>query len=308
MKKRFIVTGGCGFIGSHLVEFLAKMGNHVTVIDNFSSGFVSNINGLSDDVKIFESSVENFLFDSLDRPDGVFHLAAQASVPYSISNFFESSMINLQSSLKVIDYCSRKDIPLVYASSSAVYGNLPFGEEHSSLDLLTPYATDKFMLEEYCKMANKLYGLRSYGHRFFNVYGPRQDPINPYSGVISIFANKILKGESVTINGGYQTRDFIYVTDVVCGVWKSYEYILKNPVSTYSNLLTGDTITIEKLSDILINLEGIYVKKIYKDLPLGDPERSQGSKIKMQSQLNMSNFVKLEDGLQRVLTWMRLEP
>ena len=159
-------------------------------------------------------------FTSLDHFDGVFHLAAQASVPLSINNLYESSSNNLLSSLKIIELCAETSTPLVYASSSAVYGNLDIGDDDNLVDLISPYSADKRMLEIYCDMAFKLYNLRSFGLRFFNVYGPRQDPTNPYSGVISIFADKILKGEAITINGGAQTRDFIYVGDVVRGIWE----------------------------------------------------------------------------------------
>jgi UDP-glucose 4-epimerase len=147
--------------------------------------------------------------------------------------------------------------------------------------------------------------LRSYGLRFFNVYGPRQEPTNPYSGVISIFANRILKGEPITINGGYQTRDFIYVNDIVRGIWNSYEYLLGHSVSTYSNLLTGNSISIDELANILISLAGNKVEKRYHKLPPGDPEKSLGTIDRMCDQLKMREFVELEDGLRQVLTWMR---
>jgi UDP-glucose 4-epimerase len=170
---------------------------------------------------------------------------------------------------------------------------------------MSPYSADKLMAEIYCDVANKLYGLRSYGLRFFNVYGPRQDPTNPYSGVISIFADRILKGEPIAINGGHQTRDFIYVNDIVRGLWKSYEYLLEHSVSTYSNLLTGNSISIDELANILMSLAGIMVEKRYQKLPPGDPEKSLGTVDRMRDQLKMCQFVKLDDGLRQVLTWMR---
>lgn len=305
MPKRFLVTGGCGFIGSHLVEHLIREGHLVTVIDDLSSGYRSNLKDAGPVENLIEARVEEVDFSKLKAIDGVFHLAAQASVPLSVRNFFASSSSNVLSTLKVIDYCASNHIPLVYASSSAVYGNLPMGDESGGVDVLSPYSSDKLVAEIYCNMANKLYGLRSYGLRFFNVYGPRQDPTNPYSGVISIFSDRILRGEKIVINGGYQTRDFIYVKDVVQGVWKSYKYLLENPVSTYSNLLTGNSISIDDLANILIALTGNDVKKQYQELPLGDPEKSLGSTDRMREQLNLSEFVDIESGLSNVLTWMK---
>jgi UDP-glucose 4-epimerase len=305
MRKKFLVTGGCGFIGSHLVERLCNEGHAVTVIDDLSSGYRSNISNAGYLAALIEARVEDVDLSEFDGFDGVFHLAAQASVPLSVKKFLWSSSTNLSSTLKVIDYCSTNRIPLVYASSSAVYGNMPVGDECGSVDLLSPYSADKLMAEIYCDVANKLYGLRSYGLRFFNVYGPRQDPTNPYSGVISIFANRILKGDPITINGGHQTRDFIYVNDIVRGLWNSYEYLLENSVSTYSNLLTGNSISIDELANILMALAGNIVEKRYQKLPSGDPEKSLGRTDRMRNQLKMEQFVRLDDGLRQVLTWMR---
>lgn len=305
MAKRFLVTGGCGFIGSHLVEHLNQKGYSVTVVDDLSSGYKKNLGEVGPVEKLIEARVEEVDFSRLPKFDGVFHLAAQASVPFSIENFFASSSTNILSTLKVIDYCATARIPLVYASSSAVYGNQPVGDEDTSVDLLSPYSADKRMAEIYCDVAYKLYGLRSFGLRFFNVYGPRQDPTNPYSGVISIFADRILKGEPITINGGYQTRDFIYVKDVVRGIWNSYQYLLDNYESTFSNLLTGNSISIDELADILISLTGNKVEKFYKVLPLGDPEKSLGTHSRMCEQLKLVEFINLEDGLREVLTWIK---
>jgi UDP-glucose 4-epimerase len=305
VHKNFLVTGGCGFIGSHLVEYLIQAGHKVTVIDNLSSGSRSNLSDAGPIDALIERSVEDVDFSALTEFDGVFHLAAQASVPLSVKNFYASSTTNLLSALKVIDYCATNRIPLVYASSSAVYGNMPLGDEGGSVDLLSPYSADKFMSEIYCDVANKLYGLRSYGLRFFNVYGPRQDPKSPYSGVISIFADRVLKGEPITINGGHQTRDFIYVEDIFRGLWSSYDFLSDNLVSTYSNLLTGNSISIDELANILMSLAGNMVEKRYQKLPPGDPEKSLGTIDRMRDQLKMSQFVKLDDGLRQVLTWIK---
>jgi UDP-glucose 4-epimerase len=304
MPRRFLVTGGCGFIGSHLVEHFIQQGHLVTVVDDLSSGYKSNLANVGPLQALIEARVEDVDFSQLGRFDGVFHLAAQASVPLSIKQLFFSSSTNVLSTLRVIDYCATARVPLVYASSSAVYGNLPIGDEGGTVELLSPYSADKYMSELYCDVAYKLYGLRSYGLRFFNVYGPRQDSANPYSGVISIFADKILKNEPITIYGGYQTRDFVFVKDVVRGICEGYQYLLNNAVATYSNLLTGSSISIDELANKLIFLTGNNVKKVYKDLPPGDPEKSLGKVDKMLAQLRVREFVKLDDGLRQVLTWM----
>lgn len=305
--KKFIVTGGCGFIGSHLVERLDQDGASVLVIDDLSSGYAENIKDCGSRVQLHVGTVEDFIFQGLGKIDCVFHLAAQASVPFSIDNLYTSSSSNLRSTLKVLDFCARENIPLVYASSSAVYGNLPLGIESADVDLLSPYAADKYVSEIYCSLAHKLYSMRSYGLRFFNVYGPRQDPTNPYSGVISIFVNRLLKGLPITVNGGYQTRDFIFVKDVVEGIHRAYEFLEDNCTASVSNVLTGDSISIDELVGILADILKVKPDCKYQSLPSGDPAISSGSIELMEANLALdpSGITAFPVGLARTVDWMR---
>jgi UDP-glucose 4-epimerase len=304
--KRFIVTGGCGFIGSHLVELLISLGHTVFVIDDLSSGYLSNIEGLDGDIRVYSDKVQNFDFKTLHDISGVFHLAAQASVPYSINNFFESSSANILSTFKVIEFCTKRKIPLVYATSSAVYGNLPFGTESGMIELLSPYAADKYSMEMYTMASFNLNLLPSFGLRFFNVYGPRQDASSPYSGVISIFVDRIKKGMPITINGGYQTRDFIFVRDVVQCIYKSYQYLLVNNLAIISNVLTGKSISINELVENLSLLMDKEPERIYQPLSQGDPVSSLGSieNLEMLLGVRCSDFVSIVDGLRETINFM----
>jgi UDP-glucose 4-epimerase len=305
--KKFVVTGGCGFIGSHLVELLAGEGHSVIIIDDLSSGYVSNVSSINGDIKIYEAKVETFDFYSVGPLDAVFHLAAQASVPFSIDNFVSSSGTNMLSTFKVIEYCTHYNIPMVYASSSAVYGNLQFGVEMGEIELLSPYATDKYCMEMYATANFNLKGVSSFGLRFFNVYGPRQDASNPYSGVISIFADRMLKGYPITINGGYQTRDFVYVKDVVSCLFRSYEYLLQNKAAEISNILTGESISVDQLVDYLAEIINVKPEKNYRELPAGDPEKSLGSTEQMCRLLGVQTeqFIKIKDGLVDTINYIR---
>ena len=185
MSMNILVTGGAGFIGSHLCEYLVKQGHNITVVDDLSTGYKSNLSYVLDIIDFHEEKIEFFDFAKLSKIDSVVHLAAQVSVPVSIDDFGVSSTSNLSGTIKVIDFCKRKQLPFVYASSSAVYGNLDFGDDSGSLvNLLSPYAADKYVMELYAKVAHQLYQLSSIGLRFFNVYGPLQDPSSAYSGVI----------------------------------------------------------------------------------------------------------------------------
>lgn len=203
---------------------------------------------------------------------------------------------------------SLKKVPLVYASSSAVYGNLKIGDdEGDEVDLLSPYATDKYAMELYAKTANRLYQLSSIGLRFFNVYGPRQDPSNPYSGVISIFADRLIKGQSITVNGGHQTRDFVYVKDVVECIYRAIVLSSQEIVCEVSNILTGRSVTIDDLADRMMEAIGVQVEKNYKELPVGDPEQSDGTAkgmLKLLS-LDLSNLTPLNIGLESTIQYIK---
>lgn len=304
--KKFVVTGGCGFIGSHLVELLISLGNSVTIIDDLSSGFYSNIENIPGEITFLQEKVEHFNFQSLGETACVFHLAAQASVPYSIDHFYLSSSTNLLSTFKVIEFCTERKIPMVYATSSAVYGNLPYGSETEGIELLSPYAVDKYCMEMYTAANFNLKGSPSFGLRFFNVYGPRQDASNPYSGVISLFVDKLSRGESITINGGYQTRDFVFVKDVVNCLFRAYEYLLKNKTAKVANILTGKSISIDELVSYISGIMDVKPICNYRALPAGDPEISLGSTILMESLLavDQSSFVNIESGLRETIAYM----
>ena len=307
---KILITGGAGFIGSNLCDYLSLKGNDLIIIDDLSTGHESNLSSIFDKIEFYKEKIEFFDFDKVSDIDVVVHLAAQPSVPLSIKNFVESTSSNLLGTIKVIDYCRIRKIPFIYASSSAVYGNLSLGDDESKrVDLLSPYATDKYAMELYAKTAHKLYQLSSVGLRFFNVYGPRQDPSSPYSGVISIFADRMLEGREITINGGYQTRDFVYVKDVVNIIYQAITLASKSIICKVSNVLTGEPITIDHLSNQMMNIVGVNVNKIYQDLAEGDPEYSDGTVDKMVRlfSIETSNFSRLKEGLQETIQHIKSE-
>lgn len=305
---KVLVTGGAGFIGSHVCEKLLESGQEVFILDDLSTGKLSNLSAIKDKVTFIHSRVEDCDFDSLASINAVIHLAAQASVPLSISEFYDSSKTNILSSLKIIDFCIKYKLPLVYASSSAIYGELELGDDESdSIDLLSPYAADKFALELYSKVASVTSGLSSIGLRFFNVYGPRQDPLNPYSGVISIFIEKLLSNQDIIINGGSQTRDFVYVTNVADVISQAVHVTSSKKISDFVNVLTGKSVSIDSLADNLIEIIESSSEKIYHELPVGDPMESNGTIAKLPRVLNMipSDFISLQKGLKLTVNDMR---
>ena len=304
-NKIYIVTGGAGFIGSHLADSLVNHSHNVVIIDDLSSGYENNISAdLSD--SLIKKQVQEVEDQDINSVQGIFHLAAQASVPYSISNYFESSKNNILSSLKVFKWAKDQNIPVVYASSSAIYGNLPLGDDNEiKYDIVSPYAQDKLTLEHYATMMHDVYKVNSIGLRFFNVYGPRQDPTNPYSGVISIFIDNILKGNSVNINGGFQTRDFIYVQDVVNVMVKSMELLHEKNICKNFNVGTGRSVTIDELFSLTKSILNVEPEVIRKNLPYGDPVRSAGTytKIKEILGVDISSFIDLQSGLIKTIEY-----
>jgi UDP-glucose 4-epimerase len=296
---KYLVTGGAGFIGSHLCESLIQNGDTVTVIDDLSSGFISNLIKHKN-LHLIAKQLQSIKEDEVAEINGIFHLAAQASVPVSINDFYTSSTNNLQSSFKVFDIARKLQIPVVYASSSAIYGNLPLGDEHKlKYDILSPYALDKLCLEQYAQLAFDLYKVGSVGLRFFNVYGPRQDPKSPYSGVISIFIERFINKESIRVNGGHQTRDFVYVKDIANTIIQSMSALHSEQSCFTLNVGTGNAISVDDLYDRLAEIFNYKPPKEYFPLDKTDPERSGGNFEKLSRQLGINNktFTQIDKGL-----------
>ena len=305
---KILITGGAGFIGSNLADFLVKSDHNVVIIDDFSTGKRENLSNCIKKIEVIEEKVEDLDLTLLKNIDAVVHLAAQASVPLSISNFKESSTTNLLSTFNIFDYCSQNKLPLVYASSSAVYGDIELGDdEQISVDLMTPYAVDKYTMELYSKVLWDLNGLSSIGLRFFNVYGPRQDPSSPYSGVISIFIDRILNNKEVVINGGNQTRDFVYIDDVTKAIYKSLILSKDNCVNHNINILTGIECKINDLFTIISSEINISAAKVVKPMLAGDPLKSNGTFKKMYEFLGLDteSFVSLDEGLRRTISFFK---
>ena len=306
---KIIVTGGAGFIGSHVCELVLSEGHELVVIDDLSSGSIDNLKLIIDQILFIKKSVEDVDFSLLGDCDALIHLSAQVSVPLSISDFYRSSKKNLLSSIKIIDFCSKSQIPLVYASSAAVYGGLEFADDQSNtVKLLSPYAADKYAMELYAEVASVNHSLSSVGLRFFNVYGPRQSPTNPYSGVISKFLADIFSGNDLTIFGGKQTRDFVYVADVAKVIFSAVQHCISEVSCDKINVLTGTSISINELSDVIINITKSQVGKRFSPMSVGDPLMSIGSTDKFQRIFGKQfrEMTVLEDGLLPTIEFVRM--
>ncbi len=300
---RYLVTGGAGFIGYHLVGALLEYGHKVTVLDNLSTGKMANLYDAAHFVE-GDICVAEDVKAAFSGIDGCFHLAAIASVGRSIEDWANVHITNQSGTIRIFEHAANSGIPVVYASSAAVYGdnsNLPLTED-SETQPLSPYGLDKLACEWQANMGYKIKGLSSIGLRFFNVYGDRQDPKSPYSGVISIFMEACKNQQAMQIFGdGEQTRDFIYVYDVVRYMINAMEYLHQNAaISEVVNICTGKSTSIKEiamfLSDICRNSNAV------KFLPQrhGDIRYSVGSPAKAETMLQIRAETALEDGLRQV--------
>ncbi|MFO7713865.1 SDR family oxidoreductase [Desulfosarcina sp.] len=307
--SRALVTGGAGFIGSHLVEQLAASGCRVTVLDNLSTGHRHNIVGLGDRIEFVEGDIRDAdLLDHVTKGcEVVFHQAAVVSVSQTVQDPAFSCEVNDLGTVRVLDASRRNGVRrVVMASSSAVYGDdprLPKTEDMTPKPL-SPYAVQKLAGEFYAAVFGGLYGLETVCLRYFNVFGPRQDPSSPYSGVISIFMAKAVSGQVPTIYGdGGQSRDFIYVKDVVRANLLAASEAAAN--GRVFNVGTGSFIRICDLWEMIGALSNVKISPVFGPPRAGDIRESVSDIGRIGGLLGFSPRVALRQGLIDTLAWYR---
>ena len=295
----FVVTGGAGFIGSHLVDALLADGHDIRVIDDLSTGTRENLDPRA---TLIQADICNAagLRTALDGAAGCFHLAAIASVQRANEDWAGTHRVNLTGSITVFDACRAAHLPVVYASSAAVYGNVGDQVAHEGLPCVpqTAYGADKYGSELHAAVGWGVHGVPSFGMRFFNVYGPRQDPASPYSGVISIFADRVARGLPVRVHGdGGQTRDFVFVADVVAHLRAAMAKLAEAPGAYVSNVCTGVETSVLELAQTL-GAEDIT----HGPARAGDIRRSVGSAGRAIELLGLRTATLLADGLRFLTT------
>ncbi|HEX8031106.1 MAG TPA: SDR family oxidoreductase [Vicinamibacterales bacterium] len=301
----YLVTGGAGFIGSHISEALVSRGHRVRVVDNFSTGYQRNIR---DGVEFVEGDLADpaVAMRAVEGMDYVVHQAAIPSVPRSVDKPVESHRANVDAMLNLLIAARDGGVKrLVFAGSSSVYGDtevLPKTETMPT-NPLSPYALQKLMGEMYGQMFTRLYGFETVTTRYFNVFGPRQDPGSPYSGVISLFIKALHEGTQPIIYGdGEQTRDFTFVTNVVDGVIRAAE--TPGVGGHVFNVATNSRISLNQLLDTLKKIFGSTVQPIYREARTGDVRDSQADITKAGRMLGYKPIVGLEDGLRETVKWL----
>jgi len=311
---RFLVTGGCGFIGSHLVDALLRQGHQVRVLDDLSSGRTHN---LAPEAELMVGDVADPAITALAMTGitGCFHLAAIAGVQPSLADWTGTHRVNQSGTVTVLDAARPAAVPVVYASSAAIYGDSaePRLVETLPARPLTPYAVDKLGSELHARVATRIHGVPTTGLRFFNVYGPRQDPASPYAGVITTFAANIVAGRPLDLHGGgEQQRDFVFVADAVVHMVAAMERLLERQrdrrpaAADVFNVCTGQPTRIRDLVVLIARLAGRQPTLRQVAPRAGDIRRSLGDTSAAIHHLRVAATTTLDEGLRATLS--RLTP
>src|SRR5206468_7937134 len=302
----YLVTGGAGFIGSHLVEELVRRGHRVRVADSLITGKRRNLDHIAGvefiQGDLADPSVAQRVVAGVEY---VLHQAAIPSVPRSVNDPITSNRANVEATLNVLVAARDAGVKrLVYAGSSSAYGDTPTlpKREDMTPSPLSPYALQKLVGEQYGQMFTRLYGFETVTTRYFNVFGPRQDPGSPYSGVISLFATALLERRPPTIYGdGEQTRDFTYIANVVDGVLRACD--APKAAGEVINVACGTRISLKELLRVMNRIAGTTIEPVYKEARAGDVKDSQADISKAKALLGYTPIVALEEGLRHTLAW-----
>jgi UDP-glucose 4-epimerase len=307
--QKCLVTGGAGFIGSNLAERLLGDGMQVRVLDNLTTGFMENLEPFLGDIEFKQGDVRDLdtLQEVVDGVELVFHQAAVVSVPQSVEDPIEAAMVNDLGTLYVLEAARRAGVRrVVFASSCAVYGDLPHLPKKETMETrpLSPYAVSKLHGETYAYLYSDLYDIETVCLRYFNVYGPKQDPASPYSGVISIFLDRALQGELPIIFGnGEQFRDFVYVADVVqANLLAAYR---DNITGAVINIGTGSSVTVNSLWENISQFVGVEGEPERAEERPGDIRESVADISLARELLTFEPHYSLEEGLELTWEWYR---
>ena len=310
LTGKVLVTGGAGFIGSNLADGLLRSGAKVRIIDNLATGFRENLDEISGEFEFIEGDIndDSVMEKAADGVEVIFHQAALPSVPRSVENPSETYQACATGTFNVLKMAKNRGVRrVVYAASSSAYGNqatLPKVETMLP-DPLSPYAAAKLMGEYYCRVFSHVYGLETISLRYFNVFGPRQNPSSQYSGVISRFIDAVMKGDTPVIYGdGQHSRDFTYIENVVDANIKAAS--CKEGVGTVMNCANGERITLSELLAVIRKIAGSdSAAVIHEAERAGDVKDSQADNSKAVECFGYEVKVGLEEGLKRTIDWWK---
>ncbi len=310
LTTKVLVTGGAGFIGSNLADELIRRGARVTIIDNFSTGFRENLEEIAGDFEFIEGDIndDTLVKKAIDGVEIVFHQAALPSVPRSVEDPVETHRVCVDGTFNLLIHARQAGVRrFVYAASSSAYGDQPTLPKVETMrpEPLSPYAVAKLTGEYYCRAFNNVYGLETMSLRYFNVFGPRQNPASMYSGVISRFIDSLMTGKQPVIYGdGEQSRDFTYIANVVDANIRAAHS--EKGVGETINIANGDRITLNHLLDALKKITDMPEATADHQPPRkGDILHSQADNSRAIECLGYTEIVGLEEGLRKTIDWWR---
>ena len=304
---RFLVTGGAGFIGSNIAKSLVEKGYAVRVLDNFATGQRLNLEPFIEEIELIEGDIRDFwtVIKATKGIDYILHQAALPSVPRSIDNPLTTTEVNVNGTLNILEAARFNEVQrIVYASSSSVYGDSPEMPKSEDMKPLpkSPYAITKLAGEEYCMSFFNLYGLETVALRYFNIFGPRQNPFSQYSAVIPKFINMLNKGRNPTIWGdGTTSRDFTYIDNVINANILACEK--KAAAGNVINIAYGKAYTINDLVEKLNKIIGADLSPTYGPEKIGDVKHSLADISKARKILGFEPEIDFEEGLRRTVEW-----
>ena len=309
--SRYLVTGGAGFIGSNLVRFILSQGHHVAVLDNFSTGKRENIKDLLGQITLIEGDIrdKNDVAAAVQGCVAIFHQGALGSVPRSIDNPITSHEVNVNGTINILESARAAGIKrIVFASSSSAYGNQPVSPKREDMPVMpiSPYAASKVSCEAYLQAYSNAFGLETVSLRYFNVFGPRQDPYGAYAAVIPAFVSKLIKNESPIVYGdGEQSRDFCYIDNVCHANWLAANAPAENCDGKPINIACRESVSLNQILDKLRELLGVSIKTVFQSERVGDVKHSLANIDRAKEKIGYVPLVKFEQGLEMAIHWYR---
>jgi UDP-glucose 4-epimerase len=308
----YLVTGGAGFIGSNVVRALVEQGHRVRVYDDLSTGYAANLAGIEGDIEFLEADLRDSatLRQAVNGVEAIVHLGALPSVARSLNDPFASHETNTTATINLLEFCRQAGVRrLVFASSSSVYGDTPTLPKVETMPTnpLSPYAVSKLAAEQYCKVYSQLYGLEAVALRYFNVFGPRQDPKSDYAAVIPKFINLMLRGEQPLIHGdGLQSRDFTYIDNIVqANILASQA---EGAGGEILNVACGQRYTLLDLVQNLNEILGTSIEPRFGPPRPGDVKHSMADSSRAMEKIGYRVLVDFKTGLERTVDWLRAHP
>jgi nucleoside-diphosphate-sugar epimerase len=309
--SRYLITGGAGFIGSNLARFILSQGHQVVVLDNFSTGKRENIFEILNRITLIEGDIrnKNDVSDAMCGCDAIFHQGALGSVPRSIEAPMTSHEVNVNGTINVLETARTKGVKrIVFAASSSAYGNQPVSPKQEDMPVLpiSPYAAGKVACEVYMQAYSDAYGLETVSLRYFNVFGPYQDPFGAYAAVIPAFVSKLLKDESPVVFGdGEQSRDFCYIDNVCHANWLAAHAPVENCDGKPLNIACNESVSLNQILAKLRELLQTDVPAIYQPERAGDVKHSLADIRRAGEKIGYIPLVNFNEGLEKAIEWYR---